>query len=63
MNLTMDEVVEWFSVSVLFNAAATPERTAVQWARVRAAIERAIAPFAGAHEAVVRALEELGNDR
>ena len=61
MNLNMDEVVDRTLASV-FSRAASPERTEQQWARIRVAIERAIAPFAGAHEAVVRALEELADD-
>lgn len=61
MNLSMDAVVEWIPMNVFLGAAA-PERSEVQWARIRVAIERAIAPFAGAHEAVVRALEELADD-
>lgn len=62
MNLTMDAVVNRIPLSVFFSGASAPEQTATQWARIRAAIEQAIAPFAGAHEAVVRALEELHND-
>ncbi len=61
MNLTMDAVVNRIPVSVFSTAASAPEQTPIQWARIRAAIERAIAPFAGAHEAVIRALEELHN--
>ena len=62
MNLTMDAVINRIPLSVFFTVASAPEQTATQWARIRTAIERAIAPFAGAHEAVVRALEELHND-
>ena len=58
----MDAVVRWIPVSVFSDAAAGPEGTALQWTRIRAAIDRAIAPFAGAQEAVMRALEELAND-
>ncbi len=58
----MDEVVRWIPVSVRLEAAAPPEGGAPQWERIRAAIDRAIAPFAGAQEAVMRALEELAND-
>jgi hypothetical protein len=59
----MDEVIVRIRVSI-FSCfrVVMPERTEMEWARVRIAIERAIAPFAGAYEAVVRALEELAGD-
>ena len=62
MNLSMDEVVNWIPLSVFSDSAAGPEGTALQWTRIRAAIDRAIAPFSGAHEAVMQALEVLAND-
>ena len=58
----MDAVVSWIPASVFSGTATGPEGTAPQWERIRAAIDRAIAPFAGAQEAVLRALEELAND-
>ena len=39
MNLNMDEVVECIPVSV-FSKAAAPERTEMQWYRIRSAIAR-----------------------
>ena len=61
VNSKMDEVVEWIPVSV-FSKAAAPERTEMQWYRIRAAIAQAIEPFPEAYEAVVRALKELSED-
>ncbi len=61
VNSKMDEVVEWIPVSV-FSKAAAPERTEMQWYRIRAAIAQTIEPFPEAYEAVVRALKELSED-
>ena len=61
VNSKMDEVVEWIPVSV-FSKAAAPERTEMQWFRIRSAIAQALEPFAEAYEAVVRALKELSED-
>ncbi|MEO8125541.1 MAG: hypothetical protein ABI822_00540 [Bryobacteraceae bacterium] len=58
VNLIMDAVAAQRPQNTVFQTAKQAN-SAAQWARVRAAIERAIAPFAGAHEAVIRALEEL----
>ncbi|MEO8052736.1 MAG: hypothetical protein ABI833_20190 [Acidobacteriota bacterium] len=58
VNLIMDTAAAQRPQNTVFRAAKPPN-SAAQWARVRAAIERAIAPFAGAHEAVIRALEAL----
>ena len=57
VNLIMDElVVERVRADV---STAAQARTDLEWKRIRAAIQRAIAPYAGAHEAVVRALAGL----
>jgi hypothetical protein len=54
----MDElVVERVRADV--STAVAQARTDLEWKQIRAAIQRAIAPFAGAHEAVVRALAGL----
>ena len=58
MNLIMDELVVDRVRADVSNAAARV-RTDFEWKQIRVAIQRAIAPFAGAHEAVLRALAEL----
>ena len=58
MNLTMDDAVVK-RVRADASKAVTPERTDLEWKELRVAIQRAIAPFPGAHEAVSRALLAL----
>lgn len=41
------------------STAVAQVRTDLEWKQIRVAIQRAIAPFAGAHEAVLRALVGL----
>lgn len=58
MNLTMDDAVVK-RVRADASKAVTPVRTDLEWKEIRVAIQRAIAPFPGAHEAVSRALLAL----